>query len=127
MHARLVESLRLGLTVFLRGDAALSEARRLVAQKRLMRRMEAEAADANVRSLQGAAKGADAFLAASVDSGIFLRMVRDLRRVHSHIAALAYPVLERAAGGANRSAGSISATTRLVAETAPTGDAGDHY
>jgi phosphate:Na+ symporter len=127
MHAQLVESLRLGLTVFLRGDAALSEARRLVAQKRLMRRMEAEAADANVRSLQGAAKGADAFLAASVDSGIFLRMVRDLRRVHSHIAALAYPVLERAAGGANRSAGSISATTRLVAETAPTGDAGDHY
>jgi phosphate:Na+ symporter len=38
MHAELVESLRLGLTVFLRGDAALSDARRLVAQKRLMRR-----------------------------------------------------------------------------------------
>jgi phosphate:Na+ symporter len=125
MHAQLVESLRLGLTVFLRGDAALSEARRLVAQKRLMRRMEAEAADANVRSLQGAAKGADAFLAAGIDSGIFLRMVRDLRRVHSHIAALAYPVLERAAARVDRSAGQIGAT-RLVAETAPMGDADDH-
>src|SRR5208282_245044 len=105
MHAELVESLRLGLTVFLRGNAALSEARRLVAQKRLMRRMEAKAADTNIRSLQGAANGADAALAAGVDSGIFLRMVRDLRRVHSHIAALAYPVLERAAAVGERDAG----------------------
>jgi phosphate:Na+ symporter len=128
MHAELVESLRLGLTVFLRGDAALSEARRLVAQKRLMRRMEAEAADTNVRSLQGAAKEADMALAAGVDSGIFLRMVRDLRRVHSHIAALAYPVLERATGGGDRSAGPPPiGATRLVAETAPTRDAGDRH
>ena len=128
MHAELVESLRLGLTVFLRGDAALSEARRLVAQKRLMRRMEAEAADTNVRSLQGATKEADTALAAGVDSAIFLRIVRDLRRVHSHIAALAYPVLERATGGGDRSVGPppISAT-RLVAETAPTRDAGDRH
>jgi len=34
MHAELVDSLRLGLTVFLRGDAALRDARRLVARKR---------------------------------------------------------------------------------------------
>jgi phosphate:Na+ symporter len=128
MHAELVESLRLGLTVFLRGDAALSEARRLVAQKRLMRRMEAAAADTNVRSLQGAARGADAALAAGVDSGIFLRIVRDLRRVHSHIAALAYPVLERAAGGADRSAGPAPVgDTRLVAEAAPATDPGDRH
>jgi phosphate:Na+ symporter len=93
-----------------------------------MRRMEAEAADTNVRSLQGAAKEADTALAAGVDSGIFLRIVRDLRRVHSHIAALAYPVLERATGGGDRSVGPppISAT-RLVAETAPTRDAGDRH
>jgi len=50
MHAELVESLRLGLTVFLRGDAALREARQLVARKRLLRRLEAEAADLNIRS-----------------------------------------------------------------------------
>jgi phosphate:Na+ symporter len=124
MHAELVESLPLGLTVFLRGDAALSEARRLVAQKRLMRRMEAEAADTNVRSLQAAAKEADTALAAGVNSGIFLRMVRDLRRVHSHIAALAYPVLERATGGGDRSAGPPTiGATRLVAATAPAQDA----
>src|ERR1700720_2897362 len=40
MHAELVESLRLGLTAFLRGDAALRDARRLVARKRLLRRRE---------------------------------------------------------------------------------------
>jgi phosphate:Na+ symporter len=102
MHAELVESLRLGLTVFLRGDAALREARQLVARKRLLRRLEAEAADLNIRSLQSGARGVDAVLATGVDSGILLRMVRDLRRVHSHIAALAYPVIERAAGGADR-------------------------
>ena len=99
MHAELVESLRLGLTVFVRGDAALREARRLVARKRLLRRLEAEAAEVNIRALHDTTKEAETVLAAGVDSGILLRMVRDLRRVHSHIAALACPVLERAAAG----------------------------
>ena len=126
MHTELVESLRLGLTVFLRGDAALSEARRLVVQKRLMRRLEAEAADANVRSLQGAVKGADAVLAAGVDSGIFLRIVRDLRRVHSHIAALAYPVLDRAAGSRDRGALPVPAATEgLIAEAGSLAEPGE--
>ena len=96
MHAELVASLRLGLTVFLRGDAALCDARRLVVRKRLMRRHETEAAALNVRSLQGGVGGSEA-LATTIDNSDFLRIVRDLRRVHSHIAALAYPVLEREA------------------------------
>jgi phosphate:Na+ symporter len=96
MHSELVESLRIGLTVFLRGDAALRDARRLVARKRVLRRQEAEAAGLNIRSPQTAASGPDA-VATRVEAGDFLRIVRDLRRVHSHIAALAYPVLERAA------------------------------
>jgi phosphate:Na+ symporter len=125
MHAELVESLRLGLTVFLRGDAALREARQLVVRKRLLRRLETEAADTNIRSLQGTAEGV---LAAGVDSGIFLRIVRDLRRVHSHIAALAYPVLERAVGDADRSAAPAPVgDTRLVVENAPVTDPGDRH
>jgi phosphate:Na+ symporter len=104
MHAELVDSLRLGLTVFLRGDAALRDARRLVVRKRLLRRQEAEAAASNVRSLQGSASGSDA-LTSRIDNGDFLRIVRDLQRVHSHIAALAYPVLERAAESEGRDAG----------------------
>jgi hypothetical protein len=30
------------------------------------------------------------------EGGQFLRIVRDLRRVHSHIATLAYPILDKA-------------------------------
>ncbi len=126
MHAELVESLRLGLTVFLRGDAALREARQLVARKRLLRRLEAEAADLNIRSLQSGARGVDAVLATGLDSGILLRMVRDLRRVHSHIAALAYPVIERAAGGADRGdRPALVSPIGLVAQTGPTADLAD--
>ena len=116
MHAELVDSLRLGLTVFLRGDAALRDARRLVARKRQLRRQEAEAAALNIRSLQVGAAGPQA-VATSVDNGDFLRIVRDLRRVHSHIAALAYPVLERAAETGDRDADLAPvAPTTLAAE-----------
>src|SRR5260370_9840891 len=73
----------------------------MVARKRLLRRQEAEAAALNIRSLQGGVSRSDA-VTATVDTGDFLRIVRDLRRVHSHIAALAYPVLERAAEYNNR-------------------------
>src|SRR6202048_4537327 len=101
MHTELVDSLRLGLTVSLRGDAALRDARRLVARKRLLRRQETEAAALNLRTLQGAADGTSA-VTTRVDTSDFLRIVRDLRRVHSHIAALSYPVLERAGDSSDR-------------------------
>jgi phosphate:Na+ symporter len=114
MHTELVDSLRLGLTVFLRGDAALRDARRLVARKRLLRRQETEAAALNIRSLQRGVSRSDA-VTATVDTGDFLRIVRDLRRVHSHIAALAYPVLERAAESNNRDTGAAAALGRAAA------------
>src|SRR5580704_9929448 len=104
MHAELVASLRLGLTVFLRGDSALCDARRLVVRKWLMRRHESEAAALNVRPLQGGVGGSEA-VATTIDNSDFLRIVRDLRRVHSHIAALAYPVLEREAESERGDAG----------------------
>ncbi len=85
----------------------------MVARKRLLRRQEAEAAALNIRSLQGGVSRSDA-VTATVDTGDFLRIVRDLRRVHSHIAALAYPVLERAAEYNNRDT-EASAARRLPA------------
>jgi phosphate:Na+ symporter len=96
MHAELVQSLRLGLTVFLRGDAALREARLLMTRKRLTRRLELEATGLRSRSQISDAAGG---VAGGIDNSDFLRIMRDLRRVHSHIAALAYPVLERASEG----------------------------
>ncbi len=58
MHAELVQSLRLGLTVFLRGDAALREARLLMTRKRLLRRLELEATGLQSRPPQAGAVGA---------------------------------------------------------------------
>jgi phosphate:Na+ symporter len=128
MHAELVESLRLALTVFVRGDAALREARRLVARKRLLRRLEAEAAEVDIRGLHGATKETGTVLAAAVDSGILLRMARDLRRVHSHIAALAYPVLERAAAGEDSGDQLMPpAAAQLLADAAEATDPADRH
>jgi phosphate:Na+ symporter len=101
MHAELVDSLRLGLSVFLHGSAALGDARRLVARKRQLRRLEAEAAALSLRTLQRVVEGTSA-VTTRVDNSDFLRIVRDLRRVHSHIAALSYPVLERAGDSSDR-------------------------
>ncbi len=98
MHAELVQSLRLGLTVFLRGDPALREARLLMIRKRLLRRLELEATGLRSRGPQTGAEAVGGS-AGDADKGGFLRIVRDLRRVHSHIASLAYPVLERASEG----------------------------
>jgi phosphate:Na+ symporter len=108
MHAELVESLRLGLTVFLRGDVALRDARRLVVRKRQLRRQEADAAALVVRSPQADTVDPNE-VTTRVDNSDFLRIIRDLRRVHSHIAALAYPVLERAVESSDYDAAPASA------------------
>ena len=98
MHAELVESHRLALAVFLRGD--LGDAQRLQARKRQFLQMEAEATALSVRRLREAAvagrsEGMDSVNLAVEESGLLLRIVRDLRRVHSHLASIAYPVLRR--------------------------------
>jgi len=98
MHAELVESHRLALAVFLRGD--LADAQRLQARKRQFLQMEAEATALSVRRLREAAvagrsEGMDSVNLAVEESGLLLRIVRDLRRVHSHLASIAYPVLRR--------------------------------
>jgi phosphate:Na+ symporter len=98
MHAELLDSLRLAVTVFLNGDAR--DATRLVMRKAALRGMETQATALHVRQLRdaaGAAHAGDADKLAIVaeESGLFLRIVSDLRRVHSHIATLAYPVLNR--------------------------------
>ena len=68
-------------------------------RKQLMRRLELEAT--GLRSRPPQTSEASGGVVGGVDNSDFLRIVRDLRRVHSHIAALAYPVLERASESAN--------------------------
>ena len=88
MQVQVVESLKLGLVVFLRGDERA--ARQLVGKKALLWHMENDATDCYFKGLRetGSHNG---------DAGdVYLRVLRDLRRIHSHIAALAYPILDRA-------------------------------
>jgi phosphate:Na+ symporter len=104
IHRELLESLQLGLAVFLHGDARA--AGRLQARKAPLRRMEAEATALHVRLLRDAcADGGstgDVTATLAEEGGLFLRVVRDLRRIHSHIAALAYPALDRRRRGEGR-------------------------
>jgi phosphate:Na+ symporter len=96
MHGELVDYLRLALAVFLQGEPR--DAKRLVESKAKFRTFEASAMTLSVRLLRTAAatsRLADRDTAEQVaeESGLFLRTVRDLRRIHSHVASFAYPVL----------------------------------
>jgi len=97
MQSELADCLRLAMAVFLRSDPA--DARRLIASKSKFREFEALAMTQSTKSLR-AASGDRAIHADQPDrrtehGGVLLRAVRDLRRIHSHLASLAYPILYR--------------------------------
>jgi len=87
MHTHVMESLRLGLAVFMRGD--LRAAQQLVARKEALWRLENEASERHIRALRERRDGGGG-------GDVYLRILRDLKRIHSHLAALAYLPLERA-------------------------------
>ncbi|MCE6976651.1 Na/Pi cotransporter family protein [Pseudomonas frederiksbergensis] len=88
LHDAVLESLSLAITVFLREDIAT--AHQLIHRKEIVRRLEADASREHFRQLQEDKS-------TWAESGdIFQRVLRDYRRMHHHIAALAYPLLERA-------------------------------
>jgi phosphate:Na+ symporter len=127
MHAELFESLRLAMTIFLRGDP--TDAQRLVQRKARLREMEAETTALAVQRLRDAALasragGPDGGPSVPDESGV-LRVVRDLRRIHSHLASFAYPILNRPRPGgrlaARRAAAKLSRTRagKATADAAP--------
>jgi len=87
MHGHVMESLRLGMTVFLRSD--LRAAQKLFARKEVLWRLENEISERHIRALRERRDEGGA-------GDVYLRILRDLKRIHSHLAALAYPVLEHA-------------------------------
>jgi phosphate:Na+ symporter len=96
MHGELVDCLRLALAVFLQAEPR--DATRLVASKAQFRMFDASAMTLSAQLLRTAAattRLADKDTAERVaeESGLFLRTVRDLRRIHSHLASFAYPIL----------------------------------
>ena len=100
LHRETLASLQLALTVFLRDD--VSVARQVIQRKEFVRSLERSAIDLHFNRMR-TVKGNVAELAEA--SGVFLRTLRDLRRVHSHIAALCYPLLERDNIAADREEG----------------------
>ncbi|MND57818.1 Na+/Pi-cotransporter [compost metagenome] len=98
LQAAIDESLHLAISVFMRGDVATAQ--RLLARKALLRRLEASASREHFRRLREDRT-------TWVESGdLFQRMLRDYRRIHYHVTALAYPMIERSgvADGQRRSA-----------------------
>src|SRR5262249_33536346 len=87
-HQRIVDSLRLGFSVFMSGNVA--EARQLIAQKADIRSAELAAAERHFERLRDG-------LSPSIETtSLHLDVLRDLKRIHSHICSAAYPVLEAA-------------------------------
>jgi phosphate:Na+ symporter len=95
MTRELLDTLHLSVTVFL--QAQVPDAERLIAKKGTFREFESKAMILSVKLLRAAAEASspDSVSAERVaeDSGLFLRAVRDLRRVDSHLVSFAYPVL----------------------------------
>ena len=87
-HGSVVDPLRLALNVFATRDVAL--ARRLLREKTAMRTAEFEATESHfVRLKEGRAQSIET-------SSIHLDIIRDLKRINSHLTSVAYPILEAA-------------------------------
>jgi phosphate:Na+ symporter len=87
-HKRVLESLKSAFSVFMSGD--VSEARKLIAAKAELRSAELVAAERHLERLR---EGRPESLETT---SLHLDVLRDLKRIHSHICSVAYPVLEAA-------------------------------
>ncbi len=87
-HKRILDSLRIAFSVFMSGD--VDAARRLIAEKAQLRNAELAAAERHFERLrQGQPESIET-------TSLHLDVLRDLKRIHSHICSVAYPVLEGA-------------------------------
>jgi len=87
-HRQVVDSLLLSVGIFMSGD--MDVARQLIAAKAQLREKEFAAAERYlVRLREGTPETIESY---SLD----LDILRDLKRIHSHLCSAAYPVLERA-------------------------------
>jgi phosphate:Na+ symporter len=88
LHAHVLDNLQMALGVFMSGDVAI--ARRLIDEKVAVRDAERQAAENHLARLR-------AGRTESIDSSaLHLDILRDLKRIHSHICAIAYPLLDEA-------------------------------
>jgi phosphate:Na+ symporter len=87
-YKRILDSLRIAFGVFMSGD--VNEAEKLIAEKAALRSAEMEATERHLERLrEGRPESIET-------TSLHLDVLRDLRRVYSHICSVAYPVIDGA-------------------------------
>jgi phosphate:Na+ symporter len=85
-HRRVADNLQLALGAFMAGDVKI--ARQLLEEKVAVREAERDAAEKHLARLR------DGRVQSIETSSLHLDVLRDLKRIHSHICSVAYPILE---------------------------------
>ncbi len=88
LHARLVDNLRLGMSVFLNGS--VRDAQKLLEEKARFRELERAYAGTHLTRL------AENTVQSIETSSLHLDLISDLKRINSHICSIAYPILDSA-------------------------------
>ncbi|MEJ8838506.1 Na/Pi cotransporter family protein [Ramlibacter sp. AN1133] len=88
LHARLVDNLRLGMSVFL--NNSVRDAQKLLEEKARFRDLERAYAGTHLTRLtENTAQSIET-------SSLHLDLISDLKRINSHICSIAYPILDSA-------------------------------
>ena len=88
LHARLVDNLRLGMSVFLNGN--VHDAHKLLEEKARFRDLERAYAATHLKRL------ADNTTQSIETSSLHLDLISELKRINSQICSIAYPILDTA-------------------------------
>ena len=88
IHQKVADNLKLALGAFISDDVKL--AHQLLAEKSVVKAMERAGAENHMDRLR------EGRLESIETSALHMDILRDLKRIHSHIVAISYPVLENA-------------------------------
>jgi phosphate:Na+ symporter len=88
LHARLVDNLRLGMSVFLNGS--VRDAQKLLQEKARFGELERAYAAAHLTRLSGNS------VQSIETSSLHIDLISDLKRINSHLCLIAYPILDSA-------------------------------
>jgi phosphate:Na+ symporter len=88
LHARLIDNLRLGMSVFLNGS--VRDAQKLLQEKARFRDLERAYATTHLDRLSGNT------MQSIETSSLHIDLISDLKRINSHICSIAYPILDSA-------------------------------
>ena len=86
LHERLLDNLRLAMSVFLNGD--VRDAQKLLEEKARFRDREREYAYAHLERLT------EKSMSSMETSSLHIDLINDLKRINSSICSIAYPILE---------------------------------